>query len=82
MCAGVIKAEIECGQCLGGQGLVFVEQPQQDVLGADEIVVEDARLLLGEDQDAPGSVSETFEHQLLASRRHIACRTGYGLGHT
>ena len=79
--AGVFKADIEPCQRLGGQALAFVEQAEQEVLGTDEIVVEDARLLLGEDQDAPGSVNETLEHQLLASRRHIGCRAVCGLGH-
>ena len=47
---------------LGRHALTLVDEAQQDVLGADEIVVEQSRLFLGQDQDPSGSVSETFEH--------------------
>ena len=51
---------------LGRDAFALVDEPEQDVLGADEVVVEQARFLLGEDQDPSGSVSEAFE-QVLAS---------------
>jgi hypothetical protein len=39
-----------------------VDQPQQDVLGADVVVVEESCFLLGEDDDPPSPIGETFEH--------------------
>ena len=49
---------------LGRHALTLVDEAQQDVLSADEIMVEQSRLFLGQDQDPSGSVSETFEHAL------------------
>ena len=46
---------------LGGDALALVDQAEQDVLGADEVVVEQARFLLGQHQDSSGSVGEAFE---------------------
>jgi hypothetical protein len=51
---------------LGGDALALVDQPEQDVLGADEVVVEQAGLLLGEDEDSACPVSEPLE-QVSAS---------------
>ena len=42
--------------------LALVDQPEQDVLGADVVVVEQARFLLREDHHSPGPVGEAFEH--------------------
>jgi hypothetical protein len=38
-----------------------VDQAEQDVLGADETVVEEARLLLSEDQNSSCPVGESLE---------------------
>jgi hypothetical protein len=38
-----------------------VDQAEQDVLGSDVVVVEQARFLLGEDHDSSGSVGEALE---------------------
>jgi hypothetical protein len=46
---------------LGRDALALVDQPEQDVLGPEEVVVEQPRLFLGEDQDSAGSVGETLE---------------------
>jgi hypothetical protein len=40
-----------------------VDEPQKDVLGADEAVVEQARFLLRQYQHPPRPISEAFEHQ-------------------
>src|SRR5699024_4339755 len=42
--------------------LAFVDEAEQDVLGADVVVLEELRLFLREHDDAPGSVGEPFEH--------------------
>ena len=47
---------------LGGNSLALVDQPQQDVLGADVAVVQQPRFFLGEDHDPPSPVCEAFEH--------------------
>jgi hypothetical protein len=38
------------------------EQPEQDVLGADVVVLERPRLVLGEDDDLATPVGEPLEH--------------------
>jgi hypothetical protein len=42
-----------------------VDQAQEDVLGADVVVVEHPGLFLGQDNHTAGSVGEPFEHLLL-----------------
>jgi hypothetical protein len=39
-----------------------MEQAEQDVLGPDEVVVQEARLVLGSDKDTPALVGEALEH--------------------
>src|SRR6185437_2856048 len=52
------------------EALFLTEQPEQDVLGADVVVLERPRLVLGEDDDLASPFSETFEQvpRLLSSR--------------
>ena len=47
----------------GGQALLLAQQAEQDVLGADVVVLERARLLLGEDDDLAGSLCESLEQR-------------------
>jgi hypothetical protein len=47
---------------LRGNALALVDQPEQDVLGPDVVVVQHPRLFLREDDDSPGPVGEAFEH--------------------
>jgi len=61
-----LPADSERLQGLGGDALTLVDEAQQDVLGADEVVVEQARFLLSEDEHSSGSICEAFE-QLPAS---------------
>ena len=61
-----LEADPERLERLGRHALTLVDEAQQDVLGADEVVVEQSRLFLGQDQDSSGSVGETFE-QVTAS---------------
>ena len=44
-----------------------MDQPEQDVLGADVIVVEQPRFLLSEDDDSTSPIGESFEHCVPAS---------------
>ena len=57
-----LQADPERLERLGRHALTLVDEAQQDVLSADEVVVEQSRFFLGQDQDSSGSVSETFEH--------------------
>ena len=45
-----------------GHAVALAKQTEQDVLGADVVVVEHPRLFLGKDDDAPGTVGESLEH--------------------
>src|SRR5699024_2278701 len=49
-------------QRLGGDTLTLVDQAQENVLGADVVVVEHPGLLLGQDDHPPRAVGEPFEH--------------------
>jgi hypothetical protein len=53
---------------LGGDAFALVEQSEQEVLGPDEVVLENPGALLGQDQDPPGAIGETLEHVSSSSR--------------
>ncbi|GHS89420.1 hypothetical protein AGMMS50218_15670 [Actinomycetota bacterium] len=63
---------------LGGDALTLVDQTQEDVLGADVVVVEHPRLFLGEDDHATGSVRESLEH--VHSSRAACLASGLQVG--
>ena len=56
-----LERDAERLERLGGDALALVDQPEQDVLGADVVVVEEPRFLLGQHHDPAGSVGEAFE---------------------
>jgi hypothetical protein len=56
-------------QGLRGDAFAFVEQAEQDVLGADLVVIEHLRLVLRQDDDATGSVGKAFKHWNLLDVR-------------
>ena len=60
--ANGLERDVHGLERLRGDALALVDQPEQDVLGADVVVVEHPRLFLGEDHDSSGSVGEAFEH--------------------
>ena len=57
------ERDVEVFERLGGEPLALVDEPQQDVLGADVIVVEHARLFLREHHDPSSTICESFEHR-------------------
>src|SRR6185503_20051207 len=57
-----VERDAERLERLGGDALALVDQAEQDVLGADVVVVEHLRLFLGEDHHSSGAVREAFEH--------------------
>src|SRR5690606_7146998 len=76
-----LERDVEGLERLGGDALALVDQAEEDVLGADVVVVEHPRLLLGEDDHATGTVGKSFEHlhSSLASRP-AATAAAAGLG--
>src|SRR5207248_1152401 len=49
-------------QHLSGDAFTLADQPEEDVLGADVVVVEHPRFFLRENHDAPGAIRESLEH--------------------
>jgi hypothetical protein len=47
---------------LGGHSLALVDQPEEDVLGADVVVAEQTRFFLRQHHHSAGSIGEAFEH--------------------
>ena len=58
-----LERDAERLEGLRGDALTLVDEPEQDVLGADVVVVEEARLFLGQDDDPAGPVGEPFEQE-------------------
>ena len=58
-----VERDAERLQRLGCDAFTLVDETQQDVLGADVVVVEHLRLFLGEDDHTTGSVRESLEHR-------------------
>ena len=56
------ERDAEALECLGRDAFTLVDQPEQDVLGSDVAVIQEAGLLLCEHHDPAGPVGETFEH--------------------
>ncbi len=59
---------------LGRDALTLVDQTEQDVLGADVVVVEQPRLFLRQHDHSSGSIGETFEHLSTTSREQFSVR--------
>ena len=57
-----LERDAERLERLGRDALTLVDQAEQDVLGADVVVVEQARFFLRQDHDPSGPVGEAFEH--------------------
>ena len=58
-----VERDAEALEGLGCDALALVDETEQDVLGADVVVVEHLRLFLGEDDHSTGSVRESLEHR-------------------
>ena len=57
-----LERDAEALEGLGGDAFTFVDETQEDVLGADVAVVQQPRFLLRQHDDSPGPVGEAFEH--------------------
>jgi hypothetical protein len=67
LCAHTLDGDVQALEDAGRQTLLLAEQSQQDVLGADVVVLEGARLLLGEDDHLPGTFCKSLEHCVIPS---------------
>ncbi len=56
-----LERDAERLEGLGGDPFTFVDQPEQDVLGTDVVVVEEPSFLLSEHDDPSSPVGEPFE---------------------
>ena len=65
--ADALDRDVERLEHAGGKALLLAEQAEQDVLGADVVVLESPRLLLGEDDYLAGSLCESLEHSVSCS---------------
>ena len=63
--ADALDGDVERLEDAGGEALLLAEQPEQDVLGPDVVVLERARFFLREDHDLAGPFCESLEHSLL-----------------
>ncbi len=63
-----LERDAERLERLGGDAFALVDQPEQDVLGADVVVVEQACFFLRQDDDTAGPVGEPFEQDRLPWR--------------
>ena len=60
--AHAVERDAERLERLRGDTLALVDEAEQDVLGADVVVVEHLRLFLGEHNHTTGTVGESLEH--------------------
>ncbi len=60
--AHALHGDVEALQHAGRETLLLAQQSEQDVLGADVVVLERPRLFLGENDDLAGPFCESLEH--------------------
>ena len=60
--ADALDGDVEALEHARREALLLAEQPEQDVLGADVVVLERPRLLLGENDHLAGPFCESLEH--------------------
>ncbi len=60
-----LERDVEALERLRGDALTLVDEPEQDVLGADVVVGEHAGLFLGQHDHPSGTVGEPLEHARL-----------------
>ena len=58
-----VQGDVHRLQRLGGHPLALVKEAEEEVLGADGVVVQSPRLVLREHDDAAGTVGKAFKHQ-------------------
>ena len=66
-----LEGDPERLQRLGRDSLTLVDETQEDVLGANEAVVQQPRLLLRKHEDPTSSVCKSFEHSTASIRGSV-----------
>src|SRR5207237_9322305 len=74
--ANLLDGDVERLEHAGGEPFFLAQEAEQDVLGADVVVLERPSLVLGENDDLPGPFGEAFEQTrpFLAGRLIVAQR--------
>src|SRR6266487_3194449 len=62
LCTDFLDRDVERLEDTGSEPLLLAQQAEQDVLGADVVVFQRARLVLSQNDYLAGSLGETFEH--------------------
>ena len=62
--ANLLDRDVEALEHARGEPLLLAEESEQDVLGPDVVVLQGARLVLGENDDLACAFSESFEQRL------------------
>ena len=75
--AHLLDRDVEALEHARGETLLLAQQAEQDVLGADVVVLQRAGLVLREDDDLAGSFCESLEQPSPPSFR---VATSYGSG--
>src|SRR5207244_918967 len=72
--ADLLDGDVERLEHAGGEPFFLAQEAEQDVLGADVVVLERPSLVLGENDDLPGPFGEAFEQTrpFLAGRLIVA----------
>ncbi len=63
LAAHALQGDAQRLERLGGYALTLVDEAEQDVLGADVVVVEHPGFFLSQDDDPTGTVGESLEHR-------------------
>jgi len=71
------QGDVEVLEGLGGKPLALVDEAQQDVLGADVVVVEHAGFFLRQHHNPSGPICEPFEHR----HSSLPVETPHGICH-
>ena len=69
--AHALDGDVEALEHARRKALLLAQQPEQDVLGADVVVLERPRLLLRKNDHLPGPFCESLEHGVVPSSRAV-----------
>jgi len=67
--AHLLQVDVEVLKDVGGDARTLLEEPQQDVLGPDVVMVEALRRLASVSHDLAGAVGKAIEHGIILSGR-------------
>jgi hypothetical protein len=57
-----VRADTETFEDAGADALLFAQHTEEEMLGADVVVLQGTSLVLREDDDLPSSLREALEH--------------------